>query len=86
MRGCEAGAGVARWTGGAGCSQRCLFALARSYTRRNRQDVGNPTWESEGTFGNARDKCAAFAIKNKQIKAAIERDQGTFNLERDQGA
>ena len=40
----------------------------------------DPKWESAGTFGNARDKCLGLAIKNKQIKAAIERDVGTFNL------
>ena len=55
------------------------FVCAK-YERRHHKAVGDPKWESEGTFGNARDKCAAFPIKNSQIRAAIERDADVFNV------
>jgi hypothetical protein len=55
------------------------FVCAK-YERRNYKDVGDPKWECEGTFGNSRDKCAAFPIKNKQIKAAIARDETVWGV------
>lgn len=55
------------------------FVCAK-YERRNHENVDDPKWESEGTFGNARDKCAAFPIKNAQIRAAIERDSSKFSV------
>jgi len=54
--------------------------VCAKYERRNHQAVSSPRWESEGTFGNSRDKCAAFPIKNKQIRAAIERDAGMYSV------
>lgn len=56
------------------------FVCAK-YETRNFKDVDDPQWECEGTFGNGRDKCAAFPIKNKQIKAAIERDESIWGVE-----
>jgi hypothetical protein len=55
------------------------FVCAK-YKRRNFKDVDDPQWECEGTFGNGRDKCAAFPIKNKQIKAAIARDATVWSV------
>ena len=55
------------------------FVCAK-YERRHHKAVSNPKWESEGTFGNARDKCAAFPIKNAQIRAAIERDEDIWGV------
>ena len=55
------------------------FVCAK-YERRNYKDVDDPDWECEGTHGNARDKCAAFPIKNKQIKAAIARDESIWGV------
>lgn len=56
------------------------FVCAK-YTRRHRKAVSSPKWESEGTFGNARDKCTGFPIRNNQIRAAKERDEGTYQVE-----
>ena len=56
-------------------------AWSPRYDRRNFANVPDPEWESEGTFGNGRDRCAAFPIKNAQITEAIERDATIFSIE-----
>ena len=55
------------------------FVCAK-YEKRNYKAVDDPKWECEGTHGNGRDKCAAFPIKNKQIKLAIARDESVWGV------
>jgi len=60
------------------------FVCAK-YERRHHKGVSNPKWESEGTFGNSREKCSAFPIKNGQIRAAIERDAAVYAVDKNGG-